>query len=95
MAVWQMKSWQSPTGYFHCGCVDKLSENSNAWWIPARILNISPAAFVELLIKEYHPEKISYNKDKNLLLYSFKNELDMKKFMRMINAKARQINYQI
>ena len=94
--VYQMKAWQSSgNGYWHCGCVDKLGQNSNAWWHPARILGISPASFISLLLEKYKPDDISYSLDKNYLEYSFKSEIAMKKFMRDINQKARQINYQI
>lgn len=92
--LYQMKAWNSISGW-HCGCVDKLGQNSNAWWYPARILGISPAEFISLLLEEYKPDRISYNLDKNVLLYSFKSEIAMKKYMNFINKKAREVNFQV
>ena len=93
--LYQMKAYQSQTGRWHCSCVDNLKNGSGVWWHPARILGISPAAFVSLLLNDYQPDDFYYNEDKNYLEFSWNNQIAMKKFMNFINKKAREINYQI
>jgi len=93
--LWQMKEWESPVSGWHCGCVDNLAQDSNVWYLPARILDISPAAFIELLIKEYKPDYIHFNEEKCLFHYSWKSQTAERKFKNFINAAARKKNFQI
>ena len=53
--IWQVKEWESESGW-HCKCVDDLANNSAAWWLPARVLGISPAEFIKLLLTKYKPD---------------------------------------
>lgn len=94
MSVWKASEWESELGW-HANCVDNLAHDSALWYHPARILNITPAAFVELLINEYKPDKITYNAEKNVLLFSWKSQTQMRKYKNWINAAARKVNYQI
>ncbi len=89
-----MSEWQGGSGLWYCNCVDNLKNDSGAWYHPARILGISPADLVCLLVKEYGAE-ISYNLDKCFVSYSWKNQANMRKFKNKVNAEARKKNYQI
>ena len=93
-----MKEWQSPTERFHCACVDNLSGGSSAWWHPARILGISPADYVSLVINEYKPDQITVlgkDSDNPAFIFAWNSQSAMRKFKNFINSKARAINYQI
>ena len=92
--LYKLSEWESESGW-HAGCVDNLASNSNAWWLPARILNISPAAFVEWVIKEYQPDDVYFSEEKCLFFFSWKSQEKERKYKNYINKKARERNFQI
>lgn len=87
------QEWQSPTGYWHCNDVSDLAGISGCWWVPARMLGITPADFVALLVEKYQPDKISFNG--KTLLYSWKRENygKMHSFVLWINATSRKKHF--
>jgi len=93
--VWKAEEWQDAAGFWHCNDVSNIGGGSAEWYIPARILGISPAEFIKLLVNTYHPEKISYDKDKCFIFYAWKNQNNMRIFKNFINAQARKVNFQI
>lgn len=95
MAVWKASEWQSDSGLWHCNDVSKLASGSSNWWHQARIWQLSPADFINFLIKEYKPDKIYYSLDKNILCFSWKSQVSMRTYKNKLNAQARKINYQI
>lgn len=92
--IYKMTEWQSPTGMWHCADVSNLSGNSSSWWIPSRVLGISPADFVLLLINEFNA-KVSYSKEHEFLHYYWEKQSDMRKFKNYVNTAARRSNFLI
>lgn len=90
--VWQVVEWQSGSGQWHCNDTSQLSKGSAMWWIPCRILGISPADYVKLLIEQYHAD-VYWSEGNNLLLWSWEKQSEMRKFKNFINARARAINF--
>jgi hypothetical protein len=88
-----MEEWQSPTGRWKCGDTKDLSHGSNLWWHPCNLLGVTPADFVLLLVNTYNVSHIDYTVKDNVLLYSWDNQADMRRFKNFINAKARQLNF--
>ena len=95
MALYKMTEWESLSSGWYCGCVDNLGGGSNLWYLPARILDISPAEFIELLVTKYKPDNIWYSKENCILCYSWKDQSKMRKFKNDMNAAARKKNFQI
>ena len=93
--LYKMSEWESVGSGWHCGCLDNLAQDSNLWYLPARILGLSPAAFIELLVTKYQPDHFYYNKDSGFLSYSWSNQSKMRVYKNMINAEARKANFQI
>ena len=89
-----MSEWETASGW-HCGCVDDLAHGSNAWYLPARILDLTPAHYIQYVLKEFKPDNIYINKEKCLFFFSWKNQTDMRKFKNFINKKAREKNFQL
>ena len=81
--------WES-NGKWYSGDVSDLANGSNFWWIPARMLNMDLDDFVLLLINTFKVEKIHYNKDKNVLCYSWENYIQCHKFTLFLNKEARK-----
>lgn len=92
--LWVAKEWSSPSGRWHCNCTEKLSADSAAWFIPARILGWEPADYVEYVIKTFNPI-VHYSKEKCLVFFSWEDQIQMRKYKNWINAAARKVNYQI
>ena len=81
------------TGSWYCNDISDLCSVRALWWAPARMLNISPAEFVELLINKFHPDRIRYFEDTDVLVYSWRKQTDMRVFKNWLNAEARKRKY--
>lgn len=46
--------FQGGSGYWYINCPDAIGKAPNQWWYMARIRGLSPAAYLEMLIKDYH-----------------------------------------
>lgn len=93
--IYELSEWQSPSGQWHCSNVQDLANNSGRWWIPCRILKISPEQYVLLLKEKFNVSKIEYIKSCNLLMFSWDNKEDMRRYKNLINRKARETNFKI
>lgn len=88
--IYKVTEWQSPTGYWHCNDTSDLAGIAGLWWVPARVLGVSPAEYIEILVRDFKPDNISFN---NILLFSWKNQSDMRKYKNWINKIARDKNF--
>ena len=93
--IWKAEEWQNADEYWHCNCTSNLAQGSAIWYHPARILGITPAAFIELLITKYKPDRFYYNKESCFCSWAWKSQTQMRKYKNWINAEARKKNYQI
>lgn len=80
-------------GAWYCNDTSDLCSIRAKWWAPARMLNISPAEYVQLLIEKFHPDRISYHQERDVLVYSWKNINDCRKFKNWLNAEARKAKF--
>ena len=86
--------WEQ-NGNWYCNDTSDLCSVRAKWWAPARMLNISPAEFVKMLVEKYKPDNISYNSETNVLVYSWVDQAAMRKFKNAMNAESRKRNYMI
>lgn len=86
--------WGDCTGWT-CNDTSDLCSQRGLWWIPARMLHISPVEYVEMLITRFKPDRIKYFPDTNVLVYSWRNQSDMRRFKNFINAEARRRGYKL
>lgn len=94
MAVYKMTEWESTaSGLWYCNDISNIGNGSGNWWNAARACNISPAAFIELLVTQFCPDYCFYNQEKNFLFWAWKDKESMRKFKNYINRKARENNY--
>ena len=92
--LYKMTEWKSASGKWYCNCVDDLAGTAGLWQTPARILDLTPAAYVKFVVEHYHPD-VYYNEEKCLVFFSWKDQSQMREFKRFINKKAREKNFQI
>lgn len=88
------EEWQSPSGAWYCNDTSEIGRSqAGLWWAPARLLDLSLDEYVNLLITKFKPDNIFYNQEKNVLIYSWKRQADMRKFKNWLNAEARKKNF--
>lgn len=95
MHILKLTEWQSASGYWHCGDVEDLGNGSGFWWLPARMMDLAPAAYLKLVIEKYQPDNINHSDDCSYVGWSWKSQAKMRKFKNDINALARKKNFMI
>lgn len=87
--IYKVSAWKASSGRWYCNDVSDLSGTSGYWWVPCRILNISPSDFVLLIKFRFHAE-VAYNAENGFLHYfwSQEREKDCKAYMKFINSFA-------
>lgn len=93
--IYKMIEWQSGNGNWCCNCVDNFAGGSGEWYLPARVLKISPAEFITLLLSKYKPDHFHFNKEKCFCHWSWSSQTAMRRFKNDINAAARKNNFVI
>lgn len=92
--IYKMTEWYDSTvGTWHCNDVSHGYQYA-VWWVVPRLLNISPANYVKLLIEDYHAE-VTYFKDEDVLIFQWRNQSDMRRFKNTINRIAREKQFYI
>jgi len=80
--------------YWHSFCKKNLGKKYQQWMVPCRILNISPAEYVRLLVTEYNAI-IHWSPEHRFLGRKWVNHADQRRWRLYINKKARERNFQI
>ena len=92
-ALLKYVEWNDGCGNWYCNDTSDLTSVRCKWWLPARMLNISPADFVKLLIEKFAPSDITYSLEYNVLIYSWKDITAMRKYKNWLNAEARKRSF--
>jgi hypothetical protein len=95
MALYRCEEWQGSSGYWYCEHTSTFPHNVQKWVVPARILGVSPADFIQLLIEKFKPDHIWHNEDCSFVGWGWKSQSQMRVYKNWINAEARKKNFQI
>lgn len=87
--------WDDGFGNYHVNDCTDLSSIRGLWWVPARMLGISPAEYVELLITRFKVDKIKYIQEADVLIYSWNSLQKARDFKNWLNKEARNRNFMI
>ena len=93
--LYKLEEWQSGSGLWYCNCISSLTTNASKWYAPARVLGISPAEFVKLVIGKFGADKVSYNPESGFFYYAWTSQEKMRIYKNYINRIAREKNFQI
>ena len=93
--LYKLTEWQDGVGNWHCGDVEDLAHDSNYWYNACRLYDLTPVDYVKMLLSTFNVTKISYNLEKDVLLFSWKSQTDMRKFKNQTNALARKKNFMV
>ena len=86
--------WESNGRYYVNDCTD-LKSDRGKWWVPARMLGISPADYVKLLVEQFKVDKIAYNQEADVLVYSWNSLQKAREFKNWLNREARKRDFRI
>lgn len=99
MHVYEASEWKSPTGKWYVADTSDLGNDSAAWWIPAKIFNLSFEDYIDMLLNKYHATIDGWypksNNGKSLLLFSFVKYNDAHQYLLDVNRIARNKNWTI
>lgn len=93
--LYECKEWQGTSGVWYCEHTASFPRDVQKWIVPARILQVTPADFIQLLIDEFEPDKIYHNEDCSFVGWGWTSQAKMRKYKNWINQKARERNFQI
>lgn len=95
MHLYKMTEWQDGNNRWVVNDVEEVAEAPGYWWYPARLLDITPAEYIELLYTKYHATHIAFTRNQNVLMFSFDKLADARKFKNDINRIARAKQFYI
>lgn len=93
--LYKVTEWKGASGLWYCNDVEDLGNGSGRWWVPARMLGLSLDRYVEMLVHDFKVDKISYNEERDVLIYAWRKQADMRKYKNWINDKARKAQFYI
>lgn len=93
--LYKLDEWQGASGIWYCNCIAALTTDAVKWYAPARVLGISPAEFIKLLIGKYKADEVKYFPESGFFSFGWKDQVNMRKFKNDVNAIARQKNFQV
>lgn len=68
--IYKTSEWQTAAGWYVNDTSDLVGQ-AGLWYIPARLLNMTPAQYIEWLVKEYQPDRIIFDE---ILIFSWNKE---------------------
>lgn len=95
MKLYKASEWKSATGKWYVSNTENLANNSGVWWIPPYIFNISFEKYIYMLKNKYNANIVSYNIEKNVLIFNWDNYSDAHKYLLDVNRIARQKQFKI
>ena len=96
MVLYRLEEWQGGGGnVWYCEHTSTVSANITKWIVPARLLNMEPADFIQWLIDNYKPDKWFHNEDYSFVGWGWSSQTQMRKYKNYINKVAREKNFMI
>lgn len=94
MALYKCEEWTNGVSWY-CEHTGSHNWETQLWVVPSRILGMTADEFLRYLIKEFKPDNVYGRKDGSFVGWSWKSQAAMRKYKNFINAKAREVNYQV
>ena len=84
-------------GHWSCISIKDVGKIGNQWWTPARALGMELTDYIKMIIRDFHPDNISFSTipENGLLLFSWNKQEDMRKFKNWINKKFRDLQFYV
>ena len=84
-------------GRWSCISIKDVGKIGNQWWTPARALGMSLPDYVQMLIRDFRPDHISFSMvhENGFLSFSWNKQADMRKYKNWINKKFRDLKFYV
>ena len=95
--ILKLEEWQGASGSWYCGAIKEIGKIGNLWYTIPRALNLSLTDYIERLIKQFKPDRISFHDSEQggVLVYSWKSQTAMRKYKNFINAELRKAQFYV
>lgn len=82
-------------GQWSCISIKDVGRIGNQWYTPARALGMELSDFVELIVRKFSPDRISFSDvpPNGLLLFSWESQTQMRKYKNWINKELRRVQF--
>ena len=92
--ILKYEEWEI-NGDWYCNDTSDLCGIAGKWWVPARMLQLPLEEYTQMLISDFEPDFIRYNKEADVLLFSWRSQTKMRKFKNWLNAQARKHQFYV
>ena len=92
--LYKLSEWEI-CGSWYCGDVEELGKGSNYWWLPARMLGMTPADYIKWVIDNFKPDNVRHSEDCSYVGWSWKSQTEVRKFKNQMNALARKHSFMV
>lgn len=89
MTLLRYEEFQGSSKYWYCNATARQVR----WWHLPRLLDMTPADFVEFLVKYFKPDSVKWNG--KTLIFCWKSQTQMRKFKNYINKVAREKKFYV
>lgn len=93
--ILKLTEWQSAAGHYYVSDLEELAKRSGYWYYIPIMLGISAEDYVLMLKNKYQSNSITYNKDKDVLIFTFPTLTLARKFKNDMNKIARDKSFRV
>ena len=90
MKQWKAEEWQGAGQRWHVGFTSSFTNGLSAWWLPARLFDLTLPDFCILLHDKYKADVEILKNDMLLYTWSDENYTHAHKFLLDVNKAARK-----
>ena len=95
MELYRCEEWQNGSLWYCEHIKTTFNKETQLWVVPSRILDMTADDFIKFLIKEFCPDRVYGREDGSFVGWGWKSQAKMRLYKNFINAKAREVNYQV
>lgn len=92
MHLYKTTMWEDAAGDYLVNDVTSMTSIAIKWWIPMRMLNLTPTEYLKMLKDKFYINSAHYSETADVLTFTFANEADARRYKNWINKQARDRN---
>lgn len=88
---------QEANGEWGCYAAQEVGKVGNQWYTPARALSMELSDYVELIVRKFKPDRISFlqSPPDGLLLFSWHSQAQMRLYKNWLNQELRRVQFYV
>ena len=88
--LYKLTEFQGSSGFWYASDIEDLGNGSGAWYLPARMLGITPAAWIKKVIDDFKPDNVFHSDSCDFIGFSWKSQAQMRVYKNWVNKVARE-----